>query len=422
MVRPHGQRPRSLVRVLLLAGALAAQHAYAQPSDTFSQATTAFEAGDYRAALELFLGVLANGADSPALRYNLGVCQYRVGDYAQAAATFSDLRDRFPRFAAVAEYNRGLALRALDDTDAARAAFARALSEGDEPIRALAASALATLEPQPVARALWLGYFDVGAGHDDNVALVDELSLPATSTSSPFTEVVGYASRSVGRRVPLRLDLSGYLVRYSNASQFDQEALRIDTAFSWSADAWSFEAGPRFASTVLDGDGFERALGGTLRASRSLSTRTTFELRLTHDDVDAPSDRFAFIAGTRTRLRVGLDSRGERDRWRIGYEIEANDRESASVSPSRDRLQVGYARELNERWSLDTTVAYRKSDYDDLATPRHERLTEVGAAAHRILMRGWLLRTEYRFADNDSNIAQFSYSSHRLTLAIGRSF
>jgi hypothetical protein len=402
-----------------LAWVLAAMPCAGQESTAFAAATRAFEAGDYRQALSLFETARASGGDTPALHYNIGVCQYRVGDYADAAATFALVRDRFPQFASVAEYNRGLALSALNDRNAARAAFRRA-GTGDEALAGLADSALATLGTQEATRARWVGYFDVAAGHDDNVALVDELALPATvSAESAFAEVIGYAGGRLGQRA--RLSLSGYSVRYADASQFDQTALRIDAAFDWSASEWRFDAGPHFAETLLDGDGFERALGVGLRAMRPVTERVTFDVRLAYDDVDAPSSRFAFIEGTRQRARIGIENRGEQHRIRFGYEIETNDRASASVSPDRDRLVLNLQRAAG-RWSIEGTLGHRQSDYDDLVAPRHERLTEVGGAARRNLAKGWLFGLEYRLADNDSNDAQFSYRSKRLSISIGKSY
>lgn len=404
---------------MVLACLLVAMPCPAQETSTFAAATAAFEAGDYRRALRLFETARVSGNDSASLHYNIGVCQYRIGAYAEAAATFARVRDRFPELAQVAEYNRGLALSALDDRDAARAAFQRART-GDDALAGLAESALARLGPAEAPRARWVGYFDVAAGHDDNVALVDELSLPATlSASSSFTELVGYAGRRVGPRT--FLSFSGYSVGYADAPQFDQTALRVDTAFEWSPGEWRFEVGPHYAETLLDDDGFERALGIGLRAKRPITERVAFDVRLVYDDLDAPSSRFAFVAGTRERLRFGIESRSERSRVRLGYEIEANDRASASVSPDRDRLVLNLQRAAG-RWSLEGTIAYRNSDYSDLAPRRKERLTEVGAAARRGLPKGWSFGAEYRLADNDANIAQFSYRSHRVSLAIGKSF
>jgi len=332
------------------------------------------------------------------------------------------LRERFPSFAAIAEYNRGLALLAMGDRDSARAAFTYARNEGDEPLQGLAASALATIAPAATPSASWLGYVDFGAGHDDNVALVDELSLPATiSPESSFTEVIGYGSRRTTGRVPMRLDFSGYFVDYADAPQFSQNSLRIDVAFQWGRD-WRVELGPHLSESWLDGDGFERALGLTLRATRPIAEHLAFDLRFVYDDLEAPASRFAYTAGTRERLRLGIDNRGDRYRVRFGYEIESNDRASANVSPERNRLVLNLQRRVGDRWSIEGVLAHRQSDYDKLLTRREETLKEIVGTARRSLTKGWLLSAEYRLTDNESTIADYSYRSHRYGIAVGKSF
>src|SRR5512143_2665420 len=255
--RVRGCRWWHVVALLMAVGAV-----QAQPQEPFAAGAAAFGQGDYPRALSLFQRALAEGADSAALRYNIGVCQYRVGDYAEAEAAFRGLAARFPSFAALAEYNRGLALLALHRSDDAAVAFTRARTEGDERLAALAQSALSELAAtrESPAPPRWRGYFSVAAGHDDNVALVDELSLPANvPAASPLTELFGYVRRQTLTRIPLRVDFSGYVVRYADSAVFDQDALRVDTSLLWNAgEAWRFEAGPYFSSSTLDGDGFER--------------------------------------------------------------------------------------------------------------------------------------------------------------------
>lgn len=415
-------QPSTWAHALAIGWLFVAATCPAQPS-AFAEATAAFQSGDYARATQLFEAAIAGGTDTPAANYNLGVSQYRSGDNAGAAATFARVRARFPNLAALAEYNRGLALLALEERAAARAAFERARVEGDENLRNLAAAALAQLAPEPARRSRWAGYFDVTAGHDDNVALVDELTLPITAeASSALTELVGYAGRRFDSRVPVRLGASGYLVRYADAPAFDQEALRIDMLLELGARHWRLEVGPHLSQTVLDGDAFEQTLGVALRAARPVSARLTFEIRATYDDVDAPTARYDYIEGSRQRLRLGIDNRGERYRVRLGYEIDTNDRAAASVSPDRGRLVVNVARRIGPRWALEGTLARRESDYDGAVPARSERLTELAAAARRDLGRGWLLGTEYRWSDNDASVAQYAYRSHRIGVAIGRSF
>src|SRR5947207_1795261 len=303
---------RHVVAVLPLVGGVVG----AQPrqEDAFAAGSAAFQQGDYTRALGLFQSVRAGGADTAALEYNIGVCQYQLGEYTQAEAAFAALAERYPAFHALAEYNRGLALLALQRRSEAGAAFSVARAEGDERLAALAASALTDLAgtEQPAAVVPWIGYFSVALGHDDNVALVEQLSLPANvSADSPLTEVLGYASRQFAGRVPWRLDLSGYVVRYADDHTFDQDALRVDALLQWTpGQTWRLEAGPYFANSTLDGDGFERTLGAQVRATRSFSERLAFDVRFVYDDIESPTARFDFVSGSRERLRFGLERNG----------------------------------------------------------------------------------------------------------------
>ena len=407
----------------LLAGFAGAQP---QPAEPFAAGSAAFSAGDYTRALGLFQAARARGLDSAALAYNIGVCQYRLGNHAAAESTFADLAMRFPGFRALAEYNRGLVLLALGRRSDARAAFGTAQAEGDERLAALAAAALVEAgDGQSKAPAVrWLGYFGASLGHDDNVALVDELSLPANvAAASPFTDVMGYASRRFDTRVPLRLELTGYAVRYADDHLFDQSSLRADAVFQWSAgDAWRFEAGPYLASSTLDGDGFEHTRGAQLRAVRNLSERLAFDVRFAYDDIESPTARYEFVAGRRERLRFGLEHRNAGRRLRAQYELESQSRADAGVSPDRGRILLGLGQSLGARWLFDGSVAHRASRYRDLATPRNESLTELTLALRRELRSAWSFDTSYRWADNSANIAQFDYTSRRIGLGISRAF
>jgi hypothetical protein len=419
----HGRSARvaALVVAVVVAGV-----ARGQPQDPFAAGTAAFARGDYAQALSLFQGARSTDSAGAALEYNIGVCQYRIGQYADAEATFRGLAGRYPSFAALAEYNRGLALLALERRDEAAAAFERARAGGDERLAGLAASALAEVRgaSPPSPPRPWNGYLSVAAGHDDNVALVDQLSLPANvPAASPLTEVLGYARHQTATRIPLRIDLSGYAVRYADSTVFDQNTLRIDTTFLWGAGpSWRLEAGPYFSNSMLDGDGFERTLGAQVRAIRGIGNGLAFDVRFVYDDIQSPTTRFDFVAGTRERLRFGLEHTDVDRFLRVAYERESQNRASPSVSPERGRLMLTLSRRVSARWFFDGNLAHRVSRYDELAVPRKERLAEITVAARRELPSGWLLSTDYRWADNNSNVALFAYTSRRITVGVSRVF
>ncbi len=401
--------------------------AVAQPpgaGSSFAAASAAFARGDFGEALRSFIAARAASAPTPALDYNIGVCEYKLGDYAAAEASFRELGRAFPAFRALADYNRGLALAKLGRAREARTAFAAAASAGGEAVRRLADAELAALDAgAPTAAQRWAGAFDLAVGHDDDVALVAELSLPAgQAAGSTFTEAVAAASRSFATGVPLRLDVSGYSVRYRDTSQYDQDALRIELTALERPAPWRFEAGPYFDYGTLDGRGLQRILGIDARAQRSVAARASLDLRASYETIDPIAAAYAFLDGTRGRLQAALDFDVRSGRVRAALGLETNDRDDPSVSPERHRVSVAYRRALAPSWWLDGELAYRRSRYGDLAIERREDLTELHVLARRELTGDWTFNVDYLWSDNDATDPAYAYTSRRLGLGASKSF
>jgi len=411
----------SIVCICVLAFVAPASRAAESP---FASASEAFGRGDYRGAVALFEAARA-GADGPSVPYNIAVCRYKLGEFATAEAEFADLGRRFPAMRAIAEYNRGLALLGLERPDDARAAFATARAEGDPKIVALADERLQELGPPPTAEPnrRWEGLFELAAGDDDNVALVDDLTLPAgQAAASPFTELLGYAARSFAGRLPATLDFSGYSVRYSDASQFDQDSLRASASFEREHDQWRFDFGPHYGRSTLGGDGFQSELGAGVRISRPLAAAGwRFVANLLYTDIGAVEARFAYLEGAKRQARVALVRRTGAKRFDATLDFEDSDRAEASVSARRQRLVVGYRSDVTRDWSVGGAVSYRLSRYDRPAGP-NERLTEIGLNAQRALGRDWSFAADYRYSSNDADLAGFSYDANRIAVSIGKIF
>lgn len=390
-------------------------------SALFAQGEQAFAAGEYREAVRLFRAALAAGSTGPSSYYNIGVSQYRSGDYAGAETTFAVLAAQFPALRELAEYNRGLALRASGRSDAARIAFDRARASTDEKIVALANAQLAELgQPSSAPERRWRGYFSGAMGYDDNVALIDELLLAVPrSSSSSFTDALGVATRKFS--APLRLDLTGYAVRYPDASEFDQTALRVALTTEQRLGAWTLAFGPTLGRSTLDSDVFERIFGLDLRLRRIISERLAFELRAVYDDASAGETRFGYIEGSRKQLRFAVEHVA-RARFRVGLDLERNERADPGVSPSRQRWFVAYQRRLAGEWTGDARISYRDSRYHDASIPRDERLTELSLAARRDLRAEWTFGAELRWLENDSTVPLYSYDAERVSLSLGRGF
>jgi hypothetical protein len=401
--------------------AFARAAAGADASALFAEGERAFASGQYDEALRLFSAARDAGVAGPSSYYNIGVCQYRLGDYAGAEETFAALAVDFPAMRELAEYNRGLALRADGNVADARIAFARAQSSTDEKIAALANAQLAELgAARIVDEPRWSGYFASGFGYDDNVALIDERVLPSSEASSPLVEVLGVLSRDFGSK-PLRFDASGYAVSYPEVRDFDQTAVRVSLVADKRLGQWRLVVGPTVGRSTFDGDGFEELVGADARLRRGFGSGFVFEARAIYDDADAGASRFAYLEGARRLLRLSVEHSGAA-RVRVGYDAEDSDRADPGVSASRDRWSFVYQRPLSRTWSVDAALAHRTSRYDEASMPREERLLELSLAVRRELGSAWTLGVEYQAFDNDSTAAEFAYDGQRAVLGFSRSF
>jgi tetratricopeptide (TPR) repeat protein len=413
-------------RALLLATAciimaFARAAAGSDASALFADGERAFAAGQFQEALRLFTAAREAGSAGASSYYNIGVCQYRLGDYDAAEATFAELAEEFPAMRELAEYNRGLALRADGNVADARVAFQRARSSTDDKIVALANAQLGEIgAPLIVDEPRWTGYFSGGFGYDDNVALVDELILPSSEASSPLAEVLGVLTRDFGPR-PLRLDASAYAVSYPEVRDFDQTAIRLALAAEKRIGSWLLVVGPALGRSTFDGEGFEELIGADLRLRRGFGASFRFEARALYDDANAGDPRFAYLEGDRALLRLSIEHAGT-GRVRGGYEVEENDRADPGVSPSRQRWSVLYQRPLSEAWNAEAVFAHRTSRYSAASEPREERLLELSFAVRRAVSRNWILSVDYQWFDNDSTVDEFTYDGQRVALGLSRSF
>ena len=88
---------RHALGALALLVAVAVAEPPDDPDTIFAQAALAYDAGDYGVAVELYSQLLAAGWRAPALYYNLGNAQYRVGDIGAAVLAYRRAQHLAPR-------------------------------------------------------------------------------------------------------------------------------------------------------------------------------------------------------------------------------------------------------------------------------------------------------------------------------------
>jgi tetratricopeptide (TPR) repeat protein len=430
----HGFRLHRLTPFLLsliVANALA-QPPSAEPrsvsvaSRHFAAGSAAFERQDNRLALAEFLAAIEAGSDGPAVHYNVAICYYRLGEYEQAEEAFRTLRRDFPQMQSLADYNIGLTLVWREEFSAARDSFERASLAEDERIAALANAMLTRLPGAESVRssAAWTRVIDVRFGDDDNVALIDPLSLPAElTTDSTFAEFQFYLGGPVREKSPWRIDASAFLIEYPSADAFDQSGLYVGARHEQQAGRWQVFVRPEFGRTNLDGDGFEQYVGLSLALQQTFpSVRTTVGIEVRRDSIDDIETQFAYIDGQRSVLALKADSSFDRGRLVVEYRIQADDRAGAGVSADRDRYSLRYIKPLNSLWTGELRYEYRVSDYDRLLVPREESRHQAGIEARREFGAAWEIALRYLYAENDSTDSRFGYRRNRVSFGASKAF
>jgi len=418
-----------LRRVTVFSGLLllvAAAPCTADPASDWQSGQQAYSAGDFASALIYFESARDQGLAGVAVRYNIAICHFKLEQWPEARAEFQYIADTFPKMRGLAEYNLGLVARRTGDANSARRHFLAAYeqSPNDEKLRILASNALADLPaPRFDTGPRWSGILGLRAGHDSNVALRDELGLPAGQTAeSPMTDLFASIQGPWRPGGGLRGEASAYVIRYFDATEFDQSSLQLGAVYDWRPADWRVEFGADWGFTTLDGDEFERAVGARLRLGRNLGGDGRIELHYRYDDVDGVDPVFAGIGGTRQRADL-------RYRWyasdvyvALRYGLETNDRLDPGVSPERQRVTVDARYQPESGWGFEASAEIRSSKYDELEVPRKEDLTSAGIALTYALPGNWLALLQLRYTENDSSDPVFSYDRTQITLGAYKLF
>lgn len=415
-------RIRILIAVLLLA---LAQGVFADSADDWLAGQQAFQSGDFSTALHIFQRARDDGLEGPAVHYNIAVCHFELGAFAQAGQSFQLIADRFPLMRGLAEYNLGLVASRLGETTAAREHFLSAyeLSPNDEKLRILSSTMLREQESIVAVTAEWSGVFGFRVGHDDNVALREEAGLPVGVTAeSPMADLFASVQGPSNGLSGFRLDASVYLINYFDADEFNQAEIRGGVTYDWRPADWRVQAGGHFSVGSLGGDAFDRKAGASVRVIRSLNRNASVDLRYIYDDISEADSVFAGIAGSRQQFDARYRWHAGDHRMVLRYQLETNDRADASVSPRRNRVAFSYRYQPETGWGYEGGVDIRASDYSDLAIPRDEDLFTIRGAVTRTLPASWLALLEFRHTNNDSSDDVFSYDSNQITLGMMKLF
>lgn len=246
---------KSLI-TLALAACFAGEAAAQTAVELMAEGNQLVRSGIYRTALLRYREAAAAGLDSGLLHYNLGVVHYELHDYTEAADEFARAAAD-PALAALASYNRGVALEAAGNAAAAGDAFRSAADVADDRHMRRAAEDAAqgagAASPPPASPArrfessaepARIGRLELSAaarvGQDDNVYRTPadpyvDLSDPTQPLVAPVVHSASFMpaelhalyaldNESGDTKFNFRYDMDGvfYDTEFSNANEVEQ--------------------------------------------------------------------------------------------------------------------------------------------------------------------------------------------------------
>lgn len=412
----------ALLLVLLLPLWAFAQGDDADPSQ---RGLSAFEAGDYARAAELFEQALAEEGVTESLLYNLAVAWFREGRLDRAQARFEELLP-ISDSPALIHYNLGLVALEQDRTEAARAHFSDALvMDRDGRVAGLAGQQLERLgvERRYSSRVPWRGFIQAGGGYEDNLNLAGDRRAEAASA---FQEAYAWGRGAFWRRDALTLSTSGLASfrHYSGYDGVDQGVLvpGLNLDYRWSS-AITASVDTSLEWQWLDDERVYRRTESTL----GLGWRQpdgVLELEAGRAAVSA-GDGFAELDGHDLFAEVDYRRRLPGDMTALaGYTWTEEDREGLafeddfySTSPVRHRLEATLRFPPVADWTLSAGAVWRLSRYQEAEVRAGSRRSRRREERWRLrLGADWQLHPDWRLtlgAEWESNHARLEDRDYR---------
>ncbi|MBI1195167.1 MAG: tetratricopeptide repeat protein [Gammaproteobacteria bacterium] len=399
-------------------------------ADPYSDGTRAFKAGKYESALKAFLEAQRQGYKSGELFYNLGASLFKLGRYEEAQTAFDKAAD-YPETRELSLFNMGLVADKLGDRKGAIDRFMQVLDEtDDERLTRLAGTALSRLQDTTVQnKHAWFGLVSLDVGYDDNVTLLPDTLLVASSQQNDlFVDAYAYANRQLSgdEKQGLSFDTSLFLQKYQQLTRYD--LADVNAGLGYQSDfstAWRSDSGAHFDLSFLDGSAFMATTSLSTSARRSISEVGFAKLGYELARVHSMDPAYNYLTGWRHRFEIRPYWRAANGRLDLSYRLEWNDRRDrrdvlfSSYSPVRQRLRVKGRIDIGEHLGLTADLRYRYSRYrepDEISAGVFKRREESRYKASLILSRrysnGKELSAEYDYTRNKSNISHYTYTGN----------
>ena len=374
--------------------------------------------------------------------YNLGVIYYKLKQYDQAKVYFHKLLS-IDAYHLVAKYNLGLVAYKSGNTKEAIQWFKRISAhkhkfKSSEKIINLAKVQLDKLNKhkttarKKVTKPVRLkNYVLAYYGHADN--LIDPNGTVTIGDS--FLNIYGSLTLNLDDIVMqvVSCKFSLYSRGYTSLHDYDYKIVSTDFGKLFKRNNWRHSMRLRLGRSTYGATDYQSVVRAELKTQYKKSLYKV-AARYRYYDITSEDVLYDAYEGSRQILYFNYDRSVKAHKFRVGLSFETNDRADVksatgtdlSYSPTREKIELVWFYKFNKKWKSRLKYEYRDSLYNDFNEAdnivREETLASSSVQLKYRLQKNWWLVSDFRYSDNDSNIARYSYTRNVTRIGISGSF
>ena len=283
----------------------------------------------------------------------------------------------------------------------------------------------------------WAGIVSAAIGYDDNLRQEDNTSAVASGLDDNYLEVLGSAGRYVSgvRNDGVRIYGNLFSRQYQSEGDFDFTQLGVGAGYDKTLSDWKarFDAG--YDYVTYSGETYQRVTKLRAEGRNRLTKNTQLRLRYEFQYIDA-GENYNNLEGTRQYVRAETRIKQGKNRYRLSYTYQTNDREDSrtattfsSDSPNRHILRAGARIPFSSTWKGEIEARYRKSKYRDpdvlsggqTITREDDRFRARLGLEYKSGDKTKLF-ARYDYYDNDSNIDEQIYERNLYSVGVKHTF
>lgn len=390
--------------------------------ESFKQGLTAYRAGDYKRAAELFEQARKQGLNKVSVYFNLGSSYYRLDELDKAIPMFKQVV-KSGEMADIANFNLGLIARKQKQDKLARKYFVQTVADSkNKKLVYLARKNIQEIDDQV---GIWKSTVLTEVGYNDNVSNTATGLAgggDAYLTLSAYTHALISGSREEGWLVHGEF----YNRSYSTITGYGLGSVSGGILRNTQLFGRDVYFGTYYKYQTIDASPYQNIAGFESGLKYRTNSGAGYDYRYRFESIDTAAT-YSYLQGTRQRFRIQrLGQLDKRSTLILAYRLELNDRQNsstASYTNIRHGIQASYYHSASNEVIWKVAARYRVSDYTPVASQdRFDNLVQFSVERKKNLKNGLEWTLKYLYNHNDSTDPAYAYTSNTYQVGIRKRF